>query len=88
MHDKFDELTKAMAQSVTRRGALRKFSLGLVGVIVAALGLPTKAQAAYDKTCLNKCSRDCARRSKKGTPGWQYCYFLCSLNCPIDEGGV
>ncbi len=28
MNDKFDELTKGLAQSVTRRGALRKFGVG------------------------------------------------------------
>ena len=88
MNDQFDNLAKGIAQSVTRRSALKKCGLGLVGVLLAALGLPNQAQAAYDKTCLNQCSRDCAKRSKKGTPGWQYCYFLCSLNCPIDGGGV
>jgi len=28
MHDKFDELAKGLAQSITRRGALKKFGLG------------------------------------------------------------
>jgi hypothetical protein len=32
MNSKFDELTKAMAQSVTRRAALKKFGVGLAGV--------------------------------------------------------
>ena len=41
MNDKFDELVNRLAQSVTRRGALRKFGvgLGLLGVALAALGL-------------------------------------------------
>src|SRR5437016_4224921 len=41
MNDKFDELTKRLAQSVTRRVALKKFGpgLGLLGVALAALGL-------------------------------------------------
>jgi hypothetical protein len=32
MNNKFDELAKGMAQSVTRRQALKKFGLGHVGV--------------------------------------------------------
>src|SRR5262249_52522780 len=36
MHDKFDELAKGLAQSVTRRGALKKFGVGLVGIVMVA----------------------------------------------------
>ncbi len=39
MNDKLDELAKAMAQSVTRRAALRRFGFGLAGAALAALGL-------------------------------------------------
>jgi len=46
MNDKFDELTKQMAQSVTRRGALKKFGIGLAGMALACFGLAGKAQAA------------------------------------------
>ena len=35
MNDKFDELAKGLAQSVTRRGALRRFGVGLVGIALA-----------------------------------------------------
>lgn len=45
MNNKFDELTKSMAQSVTRRGALRKFAVGLAGMALAAIGLPNVARA-------------------------------------------
>jgi len=51
MNDKFDELAKGMAQSVTRRGALRKFGVGLVGIALASLGLPNKAQAEKRWRC-------------------------------------
>src|SRR5206468_5010319 len=37
MNNKFDELRKSMAQSVTRRGALRKFGCGLAGIALACL---------------------------------------------------
>ena len=34
--NKFDELTKSLAQSVTRRGALKKFGVGLAGMALIA----------------------------------------------------
>jgi hypothetical protein len=46
MKNQFDELTKQMAQSVTRRAALKKFGLGLAGIALACLGLANKAGAA------------------------------------------
>jgi len=45
MNNKFDELTKGMAQSVTRRAALKKFGLGLAGMALACFGLANKAEA-------------------------------------------
>jgi len=36
MNNRFDELTKTMAQSVTRRGALKRFGVGLAGMALAA----------------------------------------------------
>ena len=45
MNNKFDELAKGLAQSVTRRGALKTFGVGLAGVVLASLGLANKAQA-------------------------------------------
>jgi hypothetical protein len=38
MNHKFDELVKSMAQSVSRRGAFKKFGLGLAGIALAAVG--------------------------------------------------
>jgi hypothetical protein len=35
MNNKFDELTKSMAQSVTGRGAFKKFGAGLAGIALA-----------------------------------------------------
>lgn len=46
MNHKFDELTKSLAQSVTRRAALKKFTVGLAGMALAAFGLANKARAA------------------------------------------
>jgi hypothetical protein len=59
MNNKFDELTKSLAQSVTRRGALKKFSLGLAAMALACFGLADKAEAGTRKTC--KGDRDCGQ---------------------------
>ncbi len=45
MNEKFDELAKGWAQSVTRRGALKRFGVGLAGVAIACFGLANKARA-------------------------------------------
>ena len=45
MNNKFDELTKQMAQSVTRRQALKKFGVGLAATAFACFGLASKADA-------------------------------------------
>ena len=42
MNNQFDELTKSMAQSVTRRATLKKFGVGLAGMALACLGWRTK----------------------------------------------
>ena len=49
MNNKFDELTKSLAQSVTRRAALKKFGVGLAGMALACFGLADKAGAARPK---------------------------------------
>jgi len=53
MNNKFDELTKSMAQSVTRRAALKKFGLGLAGMALACFGLANMARA--DRTPKTTC---------------------------------
>jgi hypothetical protein len=45
MNTKFDELTKNLAQSVTRRAALKKFGVGLAGMALACFGLANKGDA-------------------------------------------
>jgi len=46
MTNQFDELTKNMAQSVTRRQALKKFGVGVAGMALTCFGLANKAGAA------------------------------------------
>src|SRR5436189_1707219 len=46
MNNQFDELTKSLTQSVTRRAALKKFGVGLAGMALAFFGLASHAVAA------------------------------------------
>ena len=74
MNNQFDELTKNMAQSVTRRAALRKFGVGLAGMALACFGLANKAEAqstclGYGALCQSDsdcCSGKCYRGGSKG----------------------
>jgi len=45
VNNKFDELTKSLAQSGTRRAALKKFGVGFAAITLAAFGLANKAEA-------------------------------------------
>ena len=61
MNRKFDELAKGLAQSVTRRAALRKFSVRLAGMALACFGLAHKTEATQTQGCLplgSKCGSD------------------------------
>src|SRR5438552_2649515 len=69
MNDKFDELAKGLAQSVTRRGALKKFALGLTGIALASLSPPNTVHAGrggQSKT-FGKCQADPQTGTLTGT---------------------
>ena len=55
MNKKFDELAKGLAQSVTRRQALKKFGVGLTGMALACFGLLNKAHASNCLPWGHKC---------------------------------
>jgi hypothetical protein len=82
MNNQFDELAKGLAQSVTRRGALKKFSVGLAGIALASLGLLNQASAAKGGAKLFKCL--CAESGygcgRYGSAFWQ-CIEVCQVRC-------
>ncbi len=88
MNNKFDELTKGISQSVTRRGALKKFGVGLAGIALAALGLPNKTHAGkcLDQQCANDCKKYCAIMYKRNSDDWNLCVDLCIGPCFTDCG--
>lgn len=87
MNNKFDELTKSLAQSVTRRAALKRFGIGLAGMALACFGLANRAKADPQppSPCLargNFCKNDgdcCSGICKGGTGGpFNYHIKTCS----------
>ena len=71
MNDKFDELAKGLAQSVTRRGALKKLGVSLAGIVLGSLVLVKHAQARnYPQygSCNN--DKDCAYLGPSAFCGW------------------
>jgi hypothetical protein len=77
MNDQFDELAKGLAQSVTRRGALKKFGFGLAVMALASLGLAKTAQA---KPPCFKCN--CHKPDYGCADVPDSCYSECILTCP------
>ena len=76
MNDKFDELAKGLAQSVTRRGALKKFGVGLAGLALASLGLANEAKA------VSRASRCHCRKFNYGChPNDLDCIENCTIVC-------
>jgi len=71
MNNQFDELTKGLAQSVTRRAALRKLGVGLAGMALACFGLANKAAA--DKSGCKHSGARCHAHS-------DCCSGMCSIN--------
>jgi hypothetical protein len=51
MNNKFDELAKGLAQSVTRRQALKRLGVGLAGMALACFGLANAVLAQTSIVC-------------------------------------
>ena len=75
MNHKFDELTKGLAQSVTRRAALKKFGAGLAGMALACFGLANKAEAGTP--CIPRGTLCCYQYPGKTHCNEKYCKSLC-----------
>ncbi len=83
MNDKFDELAKGLAQSVTRRGALKRFGLGLAGFVLAALGVTPRAQAKEFSCGCGSLFYGCA---KHYPDAFGTCLYYCNDKCAGKAG--
>jgi hypothetical protein len=93
MNHQFDELAKSLAQTVTRRGALKKFSVGIAGMALACFGLVQRAEAARTfciptgSQCRGNtpcCSGICSNRTCVCAPSGGHCLRdadCCSGGC-------
>ena len=88
MNNKFDELAKGMAQSVTRRSALKKFGGGIAGIVLTSLGLANRAQAGkcLDHQCFNDCKKGCQFYKKVDPSYYPFCVDTCYSACYRDCG--
>jgi len=83
MKSKFDALAKGLAQSGTRRQALKRFGAGLAGMALACFGRANKAEAGEDPNCFRYGESCCSQRNKcckglvcyTGGPGDCYCGY-------------
>jgi hypothetical protein len=79
MNEKFDQLAKGLAQSVTRRQAFIRFGGGLLGMALTCLGLSSKA----DQNCVPS-GEFCGRgvpggNCNKCCSGWHFCEISADL---------
>ena len=82
MNNQFDELTKGLAQSVTRRAALKKFGIGLAGMALACFGWANKAEAVpqwCDPEAGGCCCQGCRTHLPRKHPNYQSCVSICRL---------
>ena len=72
MNNKFDELTKSLAQSVTRRAALKRFGVGLAGMALACFAMTSVALAQTSVVCDPAGDAHYGSNGKGGPnlPGW------------------
>ena len=87
MSTKFDNLVRALAESPTRRQALKELGLGLAGMMLACFGLANKAAADECKApnwcdpAISCCCQNCHTAIPKCHPVHAYCELQCRTGC-------
>ena len=83
MSNQFDELTKILAQSVTRRAALKKFGVGVAGMALACFGLANRTQAGQNQcvTCHHNCLDYYTSQGVSKKDATVYCDAQCAWAC-------
>ena len=83
MKNQLDELPIGLAQSVTRRAALKKFGVGLAGMTLAVLGMGSKSEAAQNpcQACLQGCFDYYQSRGYSRRAAGPLCDVQCALPC-------
>lgn len=86
MNNKFDELTKSISQSVTRRSALKKFGTGLAGMALACFGLTRETEAgSHFRSCFSNCMHGCVdglmAQGYSKEAATTNCQYPCAAEC-------
>jgi hypothetical protein len=79
MTNKLDELAKGLAQTTTRRQALKRFGACLAGIALACFGLGNRGYGmgpSHDN-CVNKCTKRCVAGGGTRSTCYTYCNDLC-----------
>jgi hypothetical protein len=79
MNERFDNLARNMARSVTRRAALKRFGLGMAGIALASLALANKADARGAERSCNNCAFPYGCDPQK--PNYTACVNKCYDRC-------
>jgi len=77
MNNQFDELTKALAQSTTRRAALKRFGAGFTAIVLASMGVAVNAKA--DPARSGRCH--CKKPYFRCSPSDLDCINVCTITC-------
>src|SRR5262245_45879680 len=78
--NRFDELAKALAGGLTRRQALRGIGGGLVGAVLAAVGLG-KSWGKGTPNISSACQKYCTDAGTKGIKDPANCHGKCVSSC-------
>jgi hypothetical protein len=89
MDKQFDEFSKSLAQEgVSRREALRKFGVGMMGVLLASVGL-SGSRSATGQGTVQCCHYNCSTASGYGQGkhgGDEYKVTICGPTCGFQYG--
>jgi hypothetical protein len=88
MNNRFDELTKSLAQSVTRRAAFKRFGVGLAGLALACFGLAARAHSGsppFQCNCKDGYPFGC-QTYPPGSQNFNACLSYCTSKCSTKGG--
>ena len=87
MDKQFDELSKSLAEGVSRREGLRNYAMGLAGVLLAVLGLGGSVGAGAQGS--TQCGTwHCSHGPQAGQPGHKFTIKTCDSPRPNPSGGT
>jgi hypothetical protein len=78
MENRFDELSKALAQGISRRQAVKLFTAGLAGAVFAALTGKAEAAPRTCRSCVCGVGQPCNPKETRCAGPGQTCQQICA----------